>query len=150
MNDDEFVAAFEALTLPPAAFRHADHVRLAWIYLGRMDLPSAMRRYAEGLRAFAAHLGKPGLYHETITFAFLLVINERKADGPSGEGWDGFRERNPDLFAGLRAALGRWYSDEQLASARSRAGFVMPDLPSWHPRLDAETAPQDELKETSS
>ncbi len=127
MSDDEFVGAFEALTLPPAAFRHADHVRLAWIYLGRMDLPSAMLRYAEGLRAFAAHLGKPGLYHETITFAFLLVINERMADGPAGESWGGFRERNPDLFAGLRAALGRWYSEERLASARSRAGFVMPD-----------------------
>ena len=150
MTDDEFVAAFEALSLPPAAFRHADHVRLGWIYLRRMDLPAAMRRYADRLRAFAAHVGKPGLYHETITFAFLLVINERMADGPADEGWAAFRDRNPDLFAGIRIALGRWYSDERLASARARAGFVMPDRPSWHPWLKAEDAPQDERAEISS
>ena len=36
MTDDEFAAALEALTLPPSGFRHADHVRLAWIYLKRM------------------------------------------------------------------------------------------------------------------
>lgn len=127
MTDDEFVQAFEDLSLPPAAFRHADHVRLAWIYLTRMPLPEAMRRYADRLRAFASHLGKPGLYHETITFAFLMVINERIADAPAGEDWLGFRARNADLLGGVTAVLGRWYSDERLASARSRAGFVMPD-----------------------
>lgn len=129
MTDDEFACAFEDLSLPPSSFRHADHVHLAWIYLGRLALPEAMRRYADRLRAFAAHLGKPGLYHETITYAFLLVINERIADAPSGEDWPGFQARNPDLFAGVRAALGRWYSEERLASERSRAGFVMPDRP---------------------
>lgn len=127
MTDEEFAAAFEERSLPPSAFRHADHVRLAWIYLRRMALPEAMRRYADGLRAFAGHLGKPGLYHETITYAFLMVINERMADGPAGEDWEGFRARCPDLLAGVTAALGRWYSAEQLASDRSRAGFVMPD-----------------------
>ncbi len=127
MTDEEFADAFETLTLPPSAFRHADHVRLAWIYLGRMPLPAAMQRYADRLRAFAAHVGKPGLYHETVTYDFLMVIGERIADGPEGEAWDGFRARNPDLFAGVKGALGRWYSEERLASDRARAGFVMPD-----------------------
>lgn len=127
MTDEDFAAAFEDLRLPASAFRHADHVRLAWIYLRRMPLPEAMRRYADGLRAFADHLGKPGLYHETITYAFLMLIGERIADGPAAEDWDGFALRNPDLFAGVKAALGRWYSDERLASGRARNGFVMPD-----------------------
>lgn len=127
MTDDEFAQAFEDLSLPPSEFRHADHVRLAWIYLGRMPLPEAMRRYADRLRAFATHLGKPGLYHETVTYAFLMVIGERIADAPAGEDWPGFRARNPDLFAGVQAALGRWYSEERLASERARSGFVMPD-----------------------
>lgn len=130
MTDDRFVEAFETLSLPPSAFRHTDHVRLAWIYLGRMNLPTAMQRFAERLQAFAGHIGKPGLYHETVTYAFLMVINERMADGPAGEGWAAFRDRNPDLFAGLQSALGRWYSEERLASERARAGFVMPDRPS--------------------
>lgn len=127
MTDDEFAAAFEACSLPPPAFRHADHVRLAWIYLKRMALPAAMQRYAERLKAFAGHVGKPGLYHETITYAFLMVINERMADGPADETWERFQVRNTDLFRGVKATLGRWYTEERLASARSRAGFVMPD-----------------------
>jgi len=127
MTDDEFADAFEALTLPPGAFRHEDHVRLAWIYLRRMTLPAALGRYADRLRAFAAHVGKPGLYHETITCAFLMLINERMGDGPAQEAWPAFQARNPDLFQGVRPALGRYYTDERLASERSRAGFVMPD-----------------------
>ena len=127
MTDDEFAAAFEALTLPPSGFRHAEHVRLAWIYLKRMALPAAMQRYADRLKAFAGQVGKPGLYHETITYAFLLVIGERIADGPEDDGWEAFRARNPDLFGGVKGALGRYYSAERLASPRSRAGFVMPD-----------------------
>jgi hypothetical protein len=67
MTDDEFAEAFEALRLPPSAFRHVDHVRLAWIYLRRTSLPAAMERYADRLKAFATHIGEPGLYHETIT-----------------------------------------------------------------------------------
>jgi len=82
MTDDEFADAFEALTLPPSSFRHADHVRLAWIYLQRVPLQAALGRYAARVKAFAAHAGKPGLYHETITYAFLMLINERVADGP--------------------------------------------------------------------
>ncbi|MDF1791318.1 MAG: hypothetical protein P1U88_05370 [Thalassobaculaceae bacterium] len=127
MTDEEFAAAFEGLSLPPAEFRHTGHVRLAWIYLRRLPLPDAMRRYAESLRAFAGHVGKPGLYHETITYAFLMVINERIADGPEGDSWEGFQARNPDVMAGVKAALGRYYSDERLAGDRARAGFVMPD-----------------------
>lgn len=127
MSDDDFVEAFEALALPPSAFRHADHVRLAWIYLRRMPLPAALQRYADRLRAFATHVGKPGLYHETVTFAFLMVINERIADGPSDEDWPGFQARSPDLFGGIKGALGRYYSDDRLASPRARAGFMMPD-----------------------
>lgn len=127
MTDEEFAGAFETLTLPPSDFRHAGHVRLAWIYLSRMSLPDAMTRYSQSLRAFAAHVGKPGLFHQTITYAFLMVINERIADGPDEESWEAFQSRNPDVMAGVKAALGRYYTDDRLAGDRARTGFVMPD-----------------------
>lgn len=127
LTDHDFATSFEALTLPPSEFRHAGHVRLAWIYLTRMSLPDAMTRYSASLRAFAGHVGKPGLFHETITYAFLMVINERIADGPDGESWEGFQARNPDVMAGVKGALARYYTDERLGCDRARAGFVMPD-----------------------
>jgi hypothetical protein len=36
LSDDEFVTAFEEGTISRAAFHHADHVRLAWIYAGTL------------------------------------------------------------------------------------------------------------------
>ena len=127
MTDDQFVEAFESQTLPADRFRHADHVRLAWIYLRRMTLPAAMARYSDRLKAFATHLGQGGLYHETITYAFLMIINDRIADSAPEESFAAFKARNPDLFEGVAPVLGRYYRPETLASDRSRAGFVMPD-----------------------
>ena len=37
----------------------------------------AIQRFGDSLRRFAAAYGKQGLYHETITWAYLLLLNER-------------------------------------------------------------------------
>ncbi len=42
MTDAEFVAAFESCALPAQAFRHRDHVRLAWLYLRRVPYDEAV------------------------------------------------------------------------------------------------------------
>ena len=78
MNDREFVEAFEACAVASSDFHHTDHVRLAWIYLGRHELLTAIERFATSLRRFATHHGAAGKYHETITWAYLLLIHERR------------------------------------------------------------------------
>ena len=40
------------------------------------------------IRTFAASIGKDGLYHETITVAFMTFINERLAGEPTGIAWN--------------------------------------------------------------
>ena len=127
MTDEEFQTAFETLTLPPARFDHASHVRLAWLYLKDQPLPEAMQRYRDGLKAFAAHIGQPAKYHETITFAFLSMIRERMAKSSETEDWETFRAGNTDLFGSVPKLMGVWYSDDRLNDADARSGFVMPD-----------------------
>ncbi|HUX68844.1 MAG TPA: hypothetical protein VMV31_15265 [Terriglobales bacterium] len=86
LADDEFLARFEAGNLDGAAFHHRDHVRMAFLYLSRYPVWEAIPRFCAALRRFAAAQGKPTLYHETITWAFLLLIHERRAlvgAGPS-------------------------------------------------------------------
>jgi hypothetical protein len=126
-DDAAFVAAFEDCTLPPERFHHADHVRLAWLLLGQQDLPHALVRFCDGLKRYAASLGKAGLYHETITVAYLLLVNERRQAGGAGEAFDAFKRRNPDLFAWRPSILEKYYRAETLASARARESFVLPD-----------------------
>jgi hypothetical protein len=63
VSDDEFVAAFEDCTLPLESFRHADHVRMAFLYLGRYPLLEAIREFSASLLKFAVAYGKTNLYN---------------------------------------------------------------------------------------
>ena len=126
MTDDEFVAAFERGTLAEDGVRHADHVRLAWIYLDRMPLLDAIRVFAAGLRRFASAHGSPDKYHETVTWAFLVLVNERLRDGGAGLTWSEFAARNPDLLRFRDGALFERYDPSILDSDLARKVFVLP------------------------
>ena len=127
MDDQSLVATFEAGQEPPGGFHHREHVCVAWYYLQHHALPDALVRFSTALRNFAAAQGKPGLYHETITTAYLLVINER-LDGTARDlTWDAFATRNPDLLCWRPSVLDRYYHNETLKSDRARRTFVLPD-----------------------
>ncbi|HEX2832275.1 MAG TPA: hypothetical protein VHW00_04630 [Thermoanaerobaculia bacterium] len=124
MDEREFVAAFEACTLPAAEFTHRQHVRLAWLYLRDEPLLTALTRFAEGLKRYATSLGAASKYHETITWAFLFLIRDRMRQEAT---FEEFAANNEDLFA-WQPLLARYYKEETLQSARARAAFVMPDV----------------------
>ena len=127
--DDALVQSFEAGDMPDGGFRHPDHVRVAWWYLLRYPLPQALAIFSEGLRKFAAARGKPEMYHETITIAYVLLISERLdgAGAASTLPWPAFAERHADLLAWNPSILERYYTPDTLWSERARRTFVMPD-----------------------
>ena len=75
------LAAFEAGRIDPASFPHRDHVRVSYELLERHPFPEALLHLARGLRCLAAKAGRPEVYHETITAAFLALIAERRLEG---------------------------------------------------------------------
>src|SRR5687767_4558410 len=107
---DELLA-LETGTLDPAIFRHADHVRLGYEMLEHYPFGEAVTRFSRGLRLIAAKAGRPEIYHETITVAFLAVIGERRASAANCD-WSEFKARNSDLLE--KRCLERWYGVEQL------------------------------------
>jgi hypothetical protein len=127
MNDRDFVADFEACAVASTDFHHADHVRLAWIYLREHPLIEAIERFTTSLQRFAAHHGVPGLYHETITWAYLLLIHERMQRDDAPDDWDSFRAANSDLFERKPSILERYYLPGTLGSDIARRIFVLPD-----------------------
>jgi hypothetical protein len=127
MNEREFVDAVEGCTMAGHDFHHADHVRLAWIYLRDYPLLEAMSRFTTTLKRFAAYHGVPGKYHETITSAYLLLIHERMQRDRAQAGWERFRDANGDLFARDPSILARYYTPRALASDAARERFVLPD-----------------------
>jgi hypothetical protein len=127
MRDEEFLLALTACTLPPDQFHHADHLRAAWLYLRRLPTTLAISKFSEVLRAYATSLGKPDRYHETITWAYLLLVNERMHRCPNATSWEEFVGRNRDLFDWTNSILMQYYCPETLHSALAREVFLMPD-----------------------
>jgi hypothetical protein len=119
----EELRAFEGGAIDPAQFPHAEHVRYGFEMLGRYSFGDTIARFARGLKLVAASAGKPEVYHETITVAFLALINERRARDPA-QTWDEFKASNTDLFD--KRCLERWYGAEQLASNLARRTFCLP------------------------
>jgi hypothetical protein len=127
MTGDELIKQFEDGTTPPGNFHHADHVRLAFEYLDRYPALEALEKFSAALKRFAAARGKPQLYHETVTWAYLLLIRERMARAGRSETWEEFAERNPDLLIWTGGVLGTLYRQETLDSDFARHTFVLPD-----------------------
>lgn len=127
MTGDELIQQFEDGTTPAATFHHADHVRLAFEYLCRYSALEALRRFSAALQRFAAGQGKAQLYHETITWAYLLLIRERIARAGSVQTWEEFGERNADLLVWKGGVLAALYRQETLDSDLARHTFVLPD-----------------------
>ena len=121
------VEAFEAARPPPQGFGHREHLQVAWAYLQAAPFLPALERYRRHLRAFARASGAPGKYHETVTCAFMALLDERVRGAPPGEGFDAFLARNPDLAAGLSALHARGYTPELLGSEAARRAFVLPE-----------------------
>lgn len=119
----EELRAFESGALDPAQFPHAEHLRLGYEMLARYSFGEAISRFSGGLKRLAARAGKPEIYHETITVAFLALINERRARDTTGT-WPEFKRSNSDLFD--KRCLQKWYGAEQLRSELARRTFCLP------------------------
>jgi len=108
-------------------FHHSDHLRMAFEYLCRYPALEALGRFSDTLRRFAAAQGKPHLYHETITWAYVLIIRQRMAESANPRDWNEFARNNPDLFVWKKEILSRYYSEELLNSDLARKVFIFPD-----------------------
>jgi hypothetical protein len=114
---------FEVGALDPARFPHSEHLRLGYEMLARYPFAEAVLRFSRGLKLLAAKAGRPEIYHETITVAFLALINERRARC-GGQDWSDFARTNADLFD--KRCLSKWYGAEQLSSDLARRTFCLP------------------------
>ncbi len=120
---DRELAALDQGMLDLANFPHREHLRLAFHMLSRHAFSEAVSRFSAALKLLTAKVGKPEVYHETMTVAYLAIIAERKARGGSST-WDEFIAANADLLE--KDCLSRWYSAEELQSEIARTTFVLP------------------------
>jgi len=125
VTDDQLIEGFESAKL--GAFHHADHARVAWIYLRRLGLHGALAAVSEGLKRLTAAHGHAAKYHATVSWLYVFAIHERMAAAESAGSWEDFVAKNPDLLADWGAFVAKHYSSERLRSPLARREFVLPD-----------------------
>ena len=126
-SEEALLQSFESLTLDPARFGHREHLALAWSFLQRYGFPDGAARFIARLQAYVEHVGAAGKYHETVTWAYLVLLNEERVLRSSpDESFQSVLARRPDLLDHRKGAIARLYSEEQLASAGARRVFELP------------------------
>jgi hypothetical protein len=121
------IEAFESGSIDAEAFDHDAHIYVAWLYLEQYPVLQAAQHYTDALKRLTRQLGIPGKYHETITWFFMFLIDERRHKS-SAQDWFAFRRQNDDIFArGDHSILNRYYRRETLAGDRARQSFLLPD-----------------------
>jgi hypothetical protein len=89
MSTDADVAMARALErgeVSNAGFHHADHLRVAWVYLeecGGAD--AAVARMAATLRRFTAAVGKPEKYSDALTAFWIHQLASARAVMPGAD-----------------------------------------------------------------
>jgi hypothetical protein len=140
MTDPEFLQALESCSLPENQFGHAAHVRAAYLYLRQSDFVGALDRMRRAIRSYATHHGKPERYHETITVAYVALIQQHLWERGPSDGWESFMRDNSELLD--PDLLTRFYSREQIESAIARKIFLLPRNTVGHRRPDVSAETQ--------
>lgn len=124
-SESEFVEEVEACRYSNASFHHADHIRLAWIYVRRYGTKQAEERIADTIRRFAISNGHEKKYHGTMTRAWVRLVAVAQSVTPKIVSFDEFLVQHVWLLD--RSVLSSFYSGARLASDLARRGWVEPD-----------------------
>jgi hypothetical protein len=130
LTDHDLLAAFESCTLPTSEFSHERHLRIAWHYLATAPLGIAAEQFKAALQRYAAAHGLPYLYHETITWAYMVLLGELRASiGEPDAPFDAALARCPGLQRHRGGPLFDLYTQEELDRPGSRSAFRLPRRP---------------------
>jgi hypothetical protein len=122
---DPLVLAFETATIDPARFHHREHLRVAWCYLSALPVEDALARYVHHLRRLTIALGAADKFHATMTWAYVVLLNDAMARAPEAS-FDELLATNPALLDHRAGALYEHYDRAQLGSDDARRRFVLP------------------------
>ncbi len=129
-NDATFLIEFEACRWPLEKWRHRDHIKLAYLYLVDYPFDEALARIRTGIQAHNATHQVPDSrtagYHETITQAWLRLVQFVLLESGHSDNADAFCDAHPELSQPKILRL--YYSRERIMSQEAKTSFLGPDL----------------------
>jgi hypothetical protein len=124
---ESFIRAFEDGSLPKSEWTHGRHLVMALWYVRRHRRDEATCLIRDGIQRYNKVQGNLTGYHETITRAWIAVIERllRMRDRALS---DSVLATELLQECGEKNYLLRFYSKERLLSDEARRGWVDPDL----------------------
>jgi hypothetical protein len=123
---EELVRAFETCEINPAEFKHYQHLAVALWYVRQSPYEEASEKMRQGIQRLAAAYGKTG-YHETITLFWLKVVHDFYAAAQTDQALFEIANKLASKY-GNKNLIADYYSEERIASAEAKHGWVEPDL----------------------
>jgi hypothetical protein len=124
--DPELAEILQQICGQDGAFRHRQHINLAFIAVCRYGMPAAGERVCSWIKQIAAYERAPQKYHETVSRAWVDIVAHHVAADPTRQEFDHFAQANPALFE--KRLLSQHYSSSALSAASARHAYAAPDL----------------------
>lgn len=126
-DDLQYLDRFESFQINPAEFHHREHLRIAYVLIVKYGVEEAFSRIRSDILGFLDHLGAgDAKYHETITYAWLLVVQHFMQISGRAHNFESFLQKNDMLLD--PSILNNHYSKALLASGEAKKHYVEPDL----------------------
>lgn len=126
-TEDDLINGLIQGTLPPSAFDHEAHLRMAWILLERYDVSRAMEKASSIIKSYVTHVGATDKYNETLTQAAVRVVNHFKQKNTSPS-FDAFVEEFPRLKFNFKELILQHYTSDVFTNPQARVEYQDPDL----------------------
>jgi hypothetical protein len=124
------IRLFEECTLPKAQWTHIAHLTVAHHYLWHYSLEEATQRIRNGIQRYNSSQGNPTAYHETITLAWIAILNRelhQRRGIPLAHRGEGESVRELAYVYSDQDLLLKYYTRERLMSEDARARWIPPD-----------------------
>ena len=123
---EELAGLLTEIVPPGGAFRHREHIHLAYLAVRRHGTDRAADKVSSWIRHLAAYQRAPQKFNATVTRAWIEIVAHHMAIAPPSTDFASFAERYPALLD--KRMLARHYTARTLASPAARTGWVDPDL----------------------
>jgi hypothetical protein len=135
----ELASALAEIVSPGGAFRHREHIHLAYLAVQRHGADRAAGVVSGWIRQLAAYQRAPQKFNATVTRAWTEIVAHHMAAAPPAADFASFAAKHPALLD--KRLLTRHYTARTLASQAARTGWAEPDLAPfpWRGLADATT-----------
>jgi hypothetical protein len=125
-GDPELAAILRTIVGPDGAFRHREHVNLAFLAVRRHGMPEAVDKVCAWILQVASYERAPQKFHHTISRAWVELVAHHVAADPDCTEFETFIQRQPRLLD--KRLLSRHYRSSTLAAGHARHGWTEPDV----------------------